>query len=109
MASEKAVPLTDADFDDGVGKGVVLLDMRAPWCGPCMMEGQIVEQVAETVGEKAEVAKLNVDEGRAVAARLGIHSIPTLILFKDGDEVRRFVGLQSETALVSAIKDVLKA
>ena len=108
MASSNVIPLTDADFDDGVGKGVVLVDMWAPWCGPCQMQGPIIEKVAEAVGEKAKVAKLNVDQGQAVAARLGVQSIPTLILFKDGDEVSRFVGLQSEAALVSAIKDVLK-
>ena len=109
MASDKVVHLTDADFDDGVDKGVVLVDMWAPWCGPCMMQGPIIEQVAEAVGEKAKVAKLNVDQGQAVAARLGVQSIPTLILFKDGDEVRRFVGVQSEAVLVSAIEKALEA
>ena len=108
MASNKVLHLTDADFDDSLDKGVVLVDLWAPWCGPCMIQGPIIEQVAETVGEKARVAKLNVDEGRAVATRLGVQSIPALILFKDGEEVSRFVGVQSETTLVSAIEDVLQ-
>ena len=104
----KVVHLTDDSFDDTVAKGVVLVDMWAPWCAPCLMQGPIIEKVAKAIGEKASVAKLDVDQGRAVAGRLGVHSIPTLILFKDGDEVRRFVGVQSEAVLVSAIEKALK-
>ena len=96
MVSDKVVHLTDADFYDGVDKGVVLVDMWAPWCGPCMMQGPIVEEVAEAVGEKAKVAKLNVDEGQATAARFGIRAIPTVLLLKDGVEVKRFVGVQED-------------
>ena len=109
MVDSKVLHLTDESFDDTVDKGVVLVDMWAPWCGPCMMQGPIIEKVAEAVGERAKVAKLNVDEGRAVAVRLGVQSIPTLVLFKDGDEVKRFVGVQSEAVLVSAIEETLNA
>ena len=108
MANTGIVHLTDESFDDAVAAGVILVDMWAPWCAPCLMQGPIVEKVAEAVGEKARVAKLDVDQAQAVAIRLGVQSIPTLILFKDGDEVRRFVGLQSEGALVSAIGEALK-
>ena len=108
MPDNNVLHLNDLSFDDAIKTGVVLVDMWAPWCGPCQMQGPIIEQVAEAAGEKAKVAKLNVDQGQAVAARFGVHSIPTLILFKDGDEVRRFVGVQSEAVLVSAIEKALK-
>ena len=109
MPDNNVLHLNDLSFDDAIETGVVLVDMWAPWCGPCQMQGPIIEQVAEAVGDKAKVAKLNVDEGQAVAVRLGVQSIPTLILFKDGDEVRRFVGVQNKAALVSTIEDALKA
>jgi len=109
MPDDNVLHLDDLSFDDATTSGVVLVDMWAPWCAPCQMQGPIIEQVAEAVGEKAKVAKLNVDEGQAVAARFGVRSIPTLILLKDGDEVDRFVGLQRESALVSAIENALDA
>jgi len=107
MASDKVIGLTDDTFDDAVAEGVVLVDLWAPWCAPCMMQGPIVEKVAQTVGQKAKVAKLNVDEGQATAARFGIRAIPTLLLLKDGVEVKRFVGVQSEGVLIEGIESAL--
>ena len=101
------VHLTDETFDDAVATGVVLVDMWAPWCGPCLMQGPIIEQVAEAVAGKARVAKLNVDEGQAIAGRFGIGAIPTLLLLKDGVEVKRFVGVQTKKALVESIERAL--
>ena len=109
MADGTIIHLTDETFDDAVAEGVILVDMWAPWCGPCMMQGPILEKLAAAFGDKARIAKLNVDEGQLAAARLGVHSIPTLILFDHGDEVTRFIGVQSEAVLASALKDVLKA
>jgi thioredoxin 1 len=109
VADSRIVHLTDESFDDAVAEGVVLVDMWAPWCSPCLVQGPIVEKVAKTIGDKARVAKLNVDDGLGAANRLGIQAIPTLILLKDGVEVERFVGLQSEGTLVSAIEKALKA
>ena len=103
----KAIDLTDGNFAETIGSGVTLVDFWAPWCGPCMMQGPIVEQVAEKVDGRAKVAKLNVDEGRQVAGQYGVRSIPTLIVFKDGEAVQQFVGVQSEAQLVSAIEQVL--
>ena len=107
MAAEKVVRLTDETFDGAVAEGVVLVDLWAPWCAPCMMQGPIVEEVAEAVGEKAKVAKLNVDEGQATAARFGIRAIPTVLLLKDGVEVKRFVGVQTEEVLIESIESAL--
>jgi thioredoxin 1 len=72
-----------------------------------MMQGPIVEKVAEKMADKAKVAKLNVDEGQRVAGQYGVRSIPTLIVFKNGQAVRQFVGVQSESQLVSAIEQAL--
>ena len=72
-----------------------------------MMQGPIVEKVAEKVDGRAKVAKMNVDDAQETAARYGIRSIPTLIIFKDGTLVEQFVGVQSESQLVSAIEQVL--
>lgn len=107
MASDKVIPVTDETFDGTVAEGVVLVDIWAPWCTPCQMQGPVVEAVAEAVGEKAKVAKLNVDEGQATAARFGIGAIPTLLLLKDGVEVKRFVGLQTEEILIESIESAL--
>jgi len=107
MAADNVVPLTDDTFHEAVAEGVVLVDLWAPWCAPCLMQGPIVQKVAEAVGEKAKVAKLNVDEGRATAARFGIRAIPTLLLLKDGVEVKRFVGVQTERALMESIESAL--
>lgn len=96
--------LNDSDFDQTTGSGVVLVDFWAPWCGPCRMQGPILEDVAATVGAKAMVAKVNIDENPAAAARFGVRSIPTLILFKDGKNVQTFVGLQRKDALVGAVE-----
>lgn len=105
--AEKALDLTDQDFAEAVGDGVTLVDFWAPWCGPCMIQGPIVEQVASKVDGTAKVAKLNVDEGQQTAGQYGVRSIPTLIVFKDGQPVQQFIGVQSETELVSAIERAL--
>jgi thioredoxin 1 len=105
----KEIDLNDGNFGETIASGVTLVDFWAPWCGPCMMQGPILEKVAEAVGDRAKVAKLNVDEGQRSAAQYGVRSIPTLIIFKDGEPVQQFVGVQSESQLVSAIDSVAAA
>ncbi len=99
------VDLTDATFEETISSGITLVDFWAPWCGPCMMQGPIVEKVAESIGEKATVAKMNVDETQQTAAQYGIRSIPTIIIFKDGKAVQQFVGVQQEAQLVATIEN----
>ena len=99
--------LDEKTFPSAIAQGVTLVDFWAPWCGPCKMQIPILEKVADQLGAKAKVAKVNVDDAGAVAAHYGIRSIPTLIVFKDGEAVQQFVGVQSEVALVSAVEAAL--
>ena len=108
MASSKLLHLTDEDFDGAVADGVVLVDMWAPWCAPCLTQAPILEEVADALGDRAKIAKLDVDEGGATAARFGVQAIPTLLLLRDGEEINRFVGVQRQDTLVSAIVKALE-
>ena len=81
----------------------MLVDFWAPWCGPCKMQGPILDKVADKVGDKAIIAKVNVDENAPLAAQFGVRSIPTLILFKDGQKVRDFIGVQQEPTIVELL------
>lgn len=83
-----------------------LVDFWAPWCAPCRAVGPIVEQLAAERANSVKVAKLNVDKGPEVAAAYGIHSIPTLMIFKDGKVIDRFVGLRSKVELEQALDGV---
>jgi len=99
------VELTSADFDATIANGVTLVDFWATWCGPCQMQTPILEQqVVPAVGGKAKVCKVNVDQARDLAVRYGVKSIPALFLFKDGQVVQQFVGLQRGDFLVKAIE-----
>ena len=101
--SEHVIELTDSDFTDHVSQGVTLVDFWAPWCGPCRIQSPIIDQIAETVGSKAKVAKVNVDESTSVASSYGVRSIPTLLVLKDGEIVQQYVGVQSSDKLLEAI------
>jgi thioredoxin 1 len=101
--AEGVIELDSAGYEDATNSGVVLVDFWAPWCGPCKMQAPILEKVAAEVGDKAVIAKVNVDENPELAAKYGIRSIPTLILLKDGENKQQFVGLQQLPALVAAI------
>ncbi|MBL7012550.1 MAG: thioredoxin, partial [Kiritimatiellales bacterium] len=97
--SDNVKELTVDNFKETIASGTVLVDFWAPWCGPCKMQAPILDKVAEQIGDKAVIAKVNVDEAAPLAAEYGVRSIPTLILFKDGKKVQDFIGVQQEPAL----------
>ncbi len=101
--SDKVKELTVDNFKDAIASGTVLVDFWAPWCGPCKMQGPILDKVAEQIGDAAVIAKVNVDENAPLAAEYGVRSIPTLLLFKDGEKVQDFIGVQQEAALITAL------
>ncbi len=95
------------NFNDTIENGVTLVDFWAEWCGPCRMQLPILEEVSEEIGEKATVGKINVDHELELAQRFGVQSIPTLILFKDGEIVDKMVGVQAKETLVDKINNAL--
>ena len=107
--SENIIELTDADFDDVVHNSgePVLVDFWAPWCGPCKMMTPILHELADEYGEKAKICKVNTDEARDSAMEFGIQAIPTVILFKDGQIQKKWVGLTSKKDLAAAIDEQL--
>jgi len=102
------IELTDADFDNVVHKSEVpvLVDFWAPWCGPCKMMTPIIEELAEELSEKAKVCKINTDDARDSAIEFGIQSIPTIILFKDGQVQKKWVGLTGKKDIIEAINEL---
>ena len=95
------------NFNDTIANGVTLVDFWAEWCGPCRMQLPILEEVSEEIGERATVGKINVDHELELAQRFGVQSIPTLILFKDGEIIDKMVGVQAKETLVDKINNAL--
>ena len=103
------IELTDANFEQQVLKGQApaLVDLWAAWCGPCRLIGPVVEELAGTYQGKLTVGKLNVDEYPQMAAQYRVINIPTLLLFKQGKEVDRIVGVQPNEELVRRIDKLI--
>jgi thioredoxin 1 len=105
----KLTELSDRTFDAEVLQSdrPVLVDFWAPWCGPCRMIAPIVEQLAGENAETLKVAKVNIDDSPNVAANYGVSAIPTVMIFKGGEVVDRFVGVQPKHRLQEAIDQAL--
>lgn len=101
--------LTDQNFTEEVLKSnqVVLVDFWAPWCGPCRIVGPIVEQIAQEYAGKAKVGKLNVDENPITSQKYGIMSIPSLLIFKNGEVVDQLVGAQPKEVIAEHLDKAL--
>jgi thioredoxin 1 len=103
------IELNDSTFDETVynSEKPVLVDFWAPWCGPCKMMAPIIEEVAEEYEGRASICKLNTDDARDSAMEFNISAIPTLILFKDGEIQKKWVGLTSKKDISAAIDEAL--
>jgi thioredoxin len=99
------INLTESNFKEEVlnTQGVVLADFWAPWCGPCRMVGPVLEAIAREKGEKVKIVKVNVDENPGLAANYQVMSIPTMIIFKDGQVVEQFVGALPKPVIESKL------
>ncbi|MFW6081536.1 MAG: thioredoxin family protein [Desulfosalsimonas sp.] len=95
------------EFEKTIESGVCLVDFKARWCGPCKAQTPIIHELAGDFEGSATLAELDVSAGRDVASRYGVNSIPTLIVFRDGKEIKRFVGLQPAGVLAGAINEAL--
>ncbi|MGH7871363.1 MAG: thioredoxin TrxC [Candidatus Binatia bacterium] len=106
QVDNKPLTVTDATFAVEVERSPVpvLLDMWAPWCGPCRMVAPVIEELAREMAGRVRVAKLNVDENPATAARFRVQSIPTLLVLKHGQEIERIVGVQPKAAIAQRLE-----
>ena len=102
--SELIEQLTAQNFANKTKNGVVLVDFWAEWCMPCRMMAPILNDVAAATEGEARIYKLNVDEYQQVAAKYGIRNIPTMIIFRDGKEYERLVGMKTKDALIQSLR-----
>lgn len=100
MSEEGAIKkFTDQTFSSDTSQGVVLVDFYADWCGPCRMLTPVLQEVASELSGKVVIGKLDIDSEQKMATEFQVTSVPTLILFKDGKEVNRLVGLRDKEAI----------
>ena len=104
--SEKVRILGNRNYKLILRKGVVLVDFWAPWCGPCKVVAPVINDIAESE-ERIIVGKVNVDQNQPLAQKYKIRNIPTMILFKDGKEIHRFVGVKTKKAIMKEVHAAL--
>ncbi|HVL48264.1 MAG TPA: thioredoxin [Candidatus Thermoplasmatota archaeon] len=98
------VELDDQSFEPFIGDENVLVDFSAEWCGPCRYQEPILKELAEETGGSARIGKLDIDASPNVAGRFGVMGVPTLIVFRKGREIRRFVGVTAKDRLKDALE-----
>ncbi len=100
--------ISEKNFEEKVGKGVVLVDFFANWCGPCRMMGPILEEVKEELGDKVEIFKVDVDEDNKLARKFAVMSIPSMFIFVDGQEQEKHIGLWAKKDVVDTLNKYIK-
>jgi len=107
--TENIIELTDATFDEVVNSTdvPVMVDFWAPWCGPCKMIAPLVDEIADEYAGKAKICKVNTDEDREAAVEYAINAIPTLILFKEGQIAKKWVGMVTKKDMTAEIDIVI--
>lgn len=105
--AEHPTYLDDSNFKQKIAKGVTLVDFYADWCGPCRMIAPIIEELSAEFQGKATIAKLDIEKAQGVTSDFQVTSIPTIILFKDGKEIKRIVGLRDKETLKGLITAAL--
>ncbi len=104
----KTLTLTTANFDETIKKGVVLVDFWATWCRPCVVQGPIIDEIADSLAGKIKVGKVDTDKNKDLQSRFAIQSIPTTIIFVDGVAVNKAIGLQTKEQILERLKPYLK-
>ena len=102
--SDKILTLNTKNFKSQTRSGLVLVDFWAPWCSPCKVIAPILNDVAEELDGEVKIGKLNVDHNQPIAGKLKVRNIPTLILFKDGQEINRYTGVKTKKFLIKQLK-----
>ena len=106
--SKKIIVLGNKNFKLAVKKGILLVDFWAPWCGPCKMVAPILNEIAETESDIV-VGKVNVDQNQDLAKKYKVRNIPTLVIFSNGAEVGRIVGVKTKKSILSEVRSAVEA
>jgi len=104
MDNSKPIHLNYPNFDKVVSKSTILVDFWAEWCGPCKVQDPILDELANEMNEQILVGKVNVDDNRTLAGKYGIMNIPTMILFRNGEKLHHFTGVQSKERILHILK-----
>ena len=96
--------LNSSEFDNAIASGVVLVDFYADWCGPCKMMSPIIDDIANEVDGKVKVGKVNVDNNQELAIEYDVMSIPTIMIFENGKNIKTFIGVTDKNEILEALK-----
>lgn len=106
MTTQTTLQVDSTNFDETISSSTpTLIDFWAPWCGPCRALGPTIDKLADDLGERAQIAKVNIDDNPQLAAKYGVASIPTVMIFKDGEPTEKLVGIRSYTEYFHALED----
>ncbi len=105
--AENILHLNDSNFDSEISKGVALVDFYADWCGPCKMMSPVLEELAGQMSGKVKIVKIDIEAAPSTTEKYEVTSIPTIILFKEGKEVNKVVGVKNKDALRAMIEEIL--